>query len=207
MRIFFDLDGTLINSKFRLYNLFQKLVPQSVLTYNEYWNYKMNKINHQGILKKYFKLSDCDIKLFLTNWMKLIEDDYWLSFDKPFDGVTEHLNLLKNSGFKLYLVTARQKKEKVITQINTFGWYHLFEKILVTEQKYKKSDLIKPNLGDSSTNWMVGDTGMDIIEGQELKMNTIAVLSGFLSEKELFKYNPDKIVPTVLYFNPSKKKK
>ena len=165
----------------------------------------MNKISHDEILKKCFELNECDIKLFQTNWMKLIEDDYWLSFDKPFDGVTKYLNLLKNSGYKLYLVTHRQKKGKVITQINTFGWYHIFEKILVTEQKHRKSDLIKPNLGDDKNNWMVGDTGMDIIEGQELNMNTIAVLSGFLSEKKLSKYNPDKIIPTVLHFNPSKK--
>lgn len=202
MKIFFDLDGTLIDSKLRLYSLFQKLVPQSDLTYNEYWNYKKDKINHKKILKKYFKLNDCDIKLFQANWMKLIEDDYWLSFDKPFTGVTEYLNLLKDSGFKLYLVTARQKKEKVITQINIFGWHNLFEKILVTEQRYKKSDLIKPNLGNSINNWMIGDTGMDIIEGKELKMSTIAVLSGFLSEKILEGYSPDKIVSTILSINP-----
>ena len=47
MNIFFDLDGTLIDSKLRLYSLFQKLVPESILTYDEYWKYKMNKISHQ----------------------------------------------------------------------------------------------------------------------------------------------------------------
>ena len=51
---------------------------------------------------------------------------------------------------------------------------------------------------------MVGDTGIDIIEGQKLIMNTIAVLSGFLSEKKLIKYNPDKIVSNVFKFNPIK---
>jgi phosphoglycolate phosphatase len=110
---------------------------------------------------------------------------------------------LKDSGFKLYIVTARQKKEKVITQINTFGWHSLFEKILVTEQKFKKSELIKPNIGNSTNNWMIGDTGMDIIEGQELKINTIAVLTGFLSEKILEGYSPDKIVSTILSIKPS----
>jgi phosphoglycolate phosphatase len=203
VKIFFDLDGTLIDSKLRLYSLFQKLVPQSVLTYNEYWEYKMNKISHNIILKQYFKLEESDVKIFQTKWMKLIEDDFWLSYDKPFYGITEHLTLLHNSGFKLYLVTARQKKEKVISQINTFGWVHLFEEILVTEQKYNKVDLMKPNLGDSSDNWMVGDTGKDIIEGKELHMHTVAVLTGFLSEKILIGYNPDRIVPTVLSFNPA----
>jgi phosphoglycolate phosphatase len=204
MNIFFDLDGTLIDSKLRLYSLFQKLVPESILTYDEYWKYKMNKISHYVILKQFFKFEETDIKIFETKWMQLIEDDYWLSFDKPFEGITEHLSSLNNSGFNLYLVTARQKKDKVVSQINSFGWTHFFKKILVTEQKYKKSDLIKPNLENSNYNWMVGDTGMDIIEGKRLNMQTVAVLTGFLSEKILNEYNPDKLVSSVLNFNPLK---
>ena len=52
---------------------------------------------------------------------------------------------------------------------------------------------------------MVGDTGMDIIEGKHLNMQTVAVLTGFLSEKILNEYNPDKLVSSVLNFNPLKK--
>jgi ribonucleotide monophosphatase NagD (HAD superfamily) len=44
---------------------------------------------------------------------------------------------------------------------------------------------------------------MDVIEGQELKINTIAVLTGFLSEKILEGYSPDKIVSTILSIKPS----
>ena len=72
MKIFLDLDGTLIDSKLRLYGLFQELVPESILTYEEYWNYKKDKINHKKILKKYFKFNDCDIKLFQTTFKNSI---------------------------------------------------------------------------------------------------------------------------------------
>ena len=64
MRIFFDLDGTLINSKLRLYSLFQKLVPQSVLTYNEYWEYKKNKFSHSMLLNQIFNLDENEIDIF-----------------------------------------------------------------------------------------------------------------------------------------------
>ena len=54
MKIFFDLDGTLIDSKLRMYNLFQELVPQSNLTFVEYWEYKKNKFS-QGAHKARFR--------------------------------------------------------------------------------------------------------------------------------------------------------
>ena len=44
MKIFFDLDGTLINSKMRLYSLFQELVSASNLSFDEYWNLKKKKL-------------------------------------------------------------------------------------------------------------------------------------------------------------------
>ena len=59
MKIFFDLDGTLINSKIRLYSLFQELVPVSNFSFDEYWDFKQNKINHATILRKKFNFDRC----------------------------------------------------------------------------------------------------------------------------------------------------
>ena len=205
MKIFFDLDGTLIDSKLRLYGLFQKLVPQSILTYDEYWEFKMAKISHSMILRQVFNLAEIDIKLFEDRWMELIETENWLNFDQPFVGITDHLIKLKEKGFLLHVVTARQFKTKVISQLKLFGWFTLFEKILVTEQKKNKEDLIKPYIEGDEENWIVGDTGMDIIVGKKLGIKTIAVLSGFLNKDVLFTYEPDYILENVIEFDPANK--
>ena len=60
MNIFFDLDGTLIDSRLRLYKLFQDLVSSSNLTFSDYWNLKRNKISHKKILTTKFAYSEKD---------------------------------------------------------------------------------------------------------------------------------------------------
>lgn len=203
MKIFFDLDGTLIDSKQRLYQLFQYLIPQSGFTFEKYWMLKREKITHKIILEKYFKFQDLDLNEFENNWMQLIEDDEWLKLDKPFEGVSEYLLKLKKNDFSLYLITARQNRSKLNKQLETFGWENIFTEILVTEQKTEKIDLISPFLSDEIQSWIVGDTGNDIITGKSLGQKTVAVLSGFQNKKILQSYKPDLIVENVIDFSPS----
>tara|TARA_R110001632_G_scaffold133590_1_gene248131 strand:- start:2486 stop:3124 length:639 start_codon:yes stop_codon:yes gene_type:complete len=200
VKIFFDLDGTLIDSKTRLYKLFQYLVPLSNFSYHDYWKLKKGGIGHQKILIDYFQFTTEQIHLFNEKWMDLIEKKHWLDFDKPFDGVTEKLSNLQQNGHQLYIVTARQKKEPVLNQVNTFKWNHFFEEVLVTEQKKEKVELIRPFI-DTTNCIVVGDTGKDIETGKKLNARTVAVLSGFLNEKTLKKYNPDVIIDNLTSFN------
>lgn len=203
MNIFFDLDGTLINSKVRLYNLFQDLVPNSSLTFYDYWRLKKQGINHSHILINYFDFNKKQLDDFQSKWMQLIETDAYTKFDAPFNGVLKHLLELKKMGFLLYIVTSRQLEEKVILQIKNFGWANIFNKIIVTQQKNKKEDLILPLLISEKNNYLIGDTGLDIKVGKKLKMKTVAVLTGFLNEKVLKTYNPDYICSSVLDFKPT----
>ena len=54
MNIIFDFDGTLIDSKERLFKLFSFLVPQSNLDFKAYWELKKQGIGHAEILEKHF---------------------------------------------------------------------------------------------------------------------------------------------------------
>jgi phosphoglycolate phosphatase len=198
MNIFFDLDGTLIDSKRRLYNLFQFLVPDSKLTYTEYWRLKKQEINHKTILLNNLNFSNDEIEKFELKWMELIENDDWLILDKPFKNVTKKLKKLKFKN-QLILVTARQYPIKVYDQITRFGWQSIFNHIFVTEQKKEKIKLIleKKNLNIQTSDIFIGDTGKDILTGKALGIKTVAVLSGFLNEKSLKKYNPDCIIKNI----------
>ncbi len=199
MNIFFDLDGTLLNSKRRLYELFQYLVPSSDLSFDDYWKLKRNKVNHEEILTTQFGYSSMDFKKFEHLWMKEIELEKWLNFDLPFEGVTDFLKTLgkKNT---LYIVTARQSKEMVNKQLHNFGWDSIFESVFVTEQQKEKHTLIQENVTVSPTDWFIGDTGLDIKVGKLLGINTAAVLSGFLNEEKLTAYKPDLIIENVTSF-------
>lgn len=204
MKIIFDLDGTLIDSKERLYSLFQHLVPASDLTFEAYWNYKRNKIDHRKILETRYLFSEQDIISFQKKWMDMIELPGWLAFDKAFKGVTAYLMELKKQ-HDLYLVTARQFETSVLMQLTDFGWIGIFTKVLVTQQKTEKIDLINNAIDINSSDWFVGDTGKDIETGNTLGMQTAAVLSGFLNKEKLVEYNPDLIINSVIDFKPVKK--
>jgi phosphoglycolate phosphatase len=197
MNIFFDLDGTLIDSRERLYFLFQHLVKESDLSFDEYWKYKRSKISHRDILLKIFRYSDHQISVFEEKWMLCIEEKEWLVFDKPFEGVLDYLNSIRKKHV-LFLITARQSKVKTIEQLDRLGFLDVFERVFITGQKLEKYDLIANVINLSKEDWFVGDTGKDIQTGKKLGMRTAAVLSGFLSKESLLEYYPDLIATDVM---------
>lgn len=199
MKIFFDLDGTLIDSKQRLFRLFHHLVKEADFTFDAYWDLKRNKINHGEILKRYFSYSDQAIKEFEKIWMINIEQDEWLELDKPFEGVNEFLFELKKT-HQLYLVTARQSELQALNQINRFGWQGIFDHVFVTSQKEEKAAAIQKLLKTNPADWMIGDTGKDVEAGKEMGINTAAVLSGFRNRADLETYKPTIIIDSVLDF-------
>ncbi len=198
MNIFFDLDGTLLDSRARLYQLFQQLVPESTFSFDSYWELKRRKIGHQEIFEKHLLFPNEAFPIFEKAWMSKIELPEWLQLDQPFEGVTEFLIDLKKR-HTLYVVTARQFEGVAIQQVEQAGWTGIFEKILVTGQQTEKYDLIKLIANISTNDWFIGDTGKDIQTGKQLGFNTAAVLSGFLSKEELLKYEPDVIAENVIH--------
>ena len=200
MNVFFDFDGTLIDSRLRLYQLFQDLVSNSNLTFNDYWNLKRNKINHKKILTTRFAYSEKDFLKFEEIWMTKIEHEKYLALDIPFINTTKFLNDLANS-HNLYVITARQFETSVLNQVFKFGWENIFSRVLVTGQKTEKYRLIRDNVNLTADDWILGDSGIDIITGKLLEINTAAVLSGFLNKKQLTLYQPNIILNNVTNFN------
>ncbi len=192
MNYFLDLDGTLIDSKQRLYKLFCYLNPTIHISYEDYWELKKSKVSHRDILTKKFGYSETQFLLFQKLWMSEIEKVKWLNFDQPFEKIEQLLNILSKDN-SVFLVTSRQFESRVINQLDNFGWLSYFKKILVTRQKIEKFQLIIKNAKVSPEDYIIGDTGKDIETGKKLGINTIAVLSGFLNEKSLLEYNPNHI--------------
>ncbi|MFN6328500.1 MAG: HAD family hydrolase [Chitinophagales bacterium] len=193
MNIFFDLDGTLIDSRPRLYHLFQYLVESSNLSFEEYWDLKRNKINHYKILTSKFNYTQDQYNDFENKWMCEIELKKWLDLDTPFEGVNSLLAQLSER-HSLYIVTARQSIVNTMQQLEGFGWYKYISSTLITEQKNSKTHLIWNSIKVSPEDWFIGDTGKDIEAGKELGIRTAAVLTGFLNKQCLEQYQPDIII-------------
>jgi phosphoglycolate phosphatase len=200
VNLIFDLDGTLIDSRLRLFRLFQQLVPSSKLTYESYWNLKQDKVSNEAILCKEFGFNAAAIERFLVDWMESIEAPEFLAFDTNFPGMHETLEKLSKQA-RLHVCTARQHRQPAVDQLSRLGLLVFFQSVMVTEQSKSKEDLIASVSGLSPEDWIIGDTGKDIKVGQALGIKTCAVLSGFLSEKSLKPYGPDLILPIATDFS------
>jgi len=201
MKIIFDLDGTIICSKKRLHELFSDLTKSRQLSFSDYWDLKFNRQSNQNILKSKFNYSDNEIEYFVKNWMELIEDDKYLEMDMLIDGVEDFLAGHSQNN-ELYICTARQSIQQVEKQLKRLAIFHFFQDVFVTEQKCSKKDLlVNKKLRLDKRDWIVGDTGHDIITGKELGIKTCAVLSGFMSQNALALYFPDIVIQDVTSFD------
>lgn len=199
MNLIFDLDGTLIDSRQRLYCLFQALVPASELSYEAYWDFKQDKIANEVILAREFGYDACAIKSYTSGWMKSIETQEYLALDQNFPGMHDALDRL-GSQAHLHVCSARQRKQATIKQLDSLGLLAYFDSVMITEQSRGKEELIAEIADLSPQDWIIGDTGKDIQVGRALGIKTCAVLSGFLSEKSLRPYGPDLILPSATDF-------
>ena len=199
MNLIFDLDGTLIDARQRLYCLFQQLVPSSKLTFQSYWAFKQNKVSNETILANEFGFDAPAIERFLSVWLEKIESSELLDLDKNFPGMHGALDRLSKQA-RLHVCTARQHRQLAVDQIDRLGLLPYFESIMVTEGTTRKEELIGCVSGLGPRDWIIGDTGKDVLVGQALGIRTCAVLSGFLSEKSLLPYGPDLILPVATDF-------
>lgn len=190
MKIVLDLDGTLIDSSERMYRLFQKLVPESRLSRDEYWNLKRDKNNHRMILNGLFP--DRDFEDFNRKWMNEIESNDFLEMDRCYPDTIPVLSSLKER-YELILLTARQSKIRLLNEINRLGISVFFTAVLVTGGTNTKEDLIR-KIGHESSDIYVSDMGEDILLGKKYGFYTCAITHGFMNEKKLQGYLPDKIV-------------
>lgn len=190
--IFFDLDGTLIDSRPRLYQLFSDLFPGTGFSFEDYWDLKRRQIGHEKIIADLNDPGNPTFEDFQKEWMQRIETKEYLALDIPFPGIKEMFSQLKQNGNSISIITSRQSPALVEWQIGQWGWQEYLTQILVTKQTTAKTELIKQHFpGLSAKDIMIGDTGKDIETARELGLISIAVLSGFLNKQSLLKYKPD----------------
>ena len=195
MNIIFDLDGTLIDSSERMYRLFQRLIAESIFTKEEYWSLKRNKVNHRIILEKYFPNYDFDT--FEKAWLSMIELPEYLEMDKNYPDTIDVLNFLKSEN-NIILLTARQSKKELYSELERLNIINYFDLILVTETRYSKEKLLerfeKEGITREKADFFVSDMGNDIAFANKREYHKVGITHGFMNHEHLKEYNPRYII-------------
>ena len=196
MKIFFDFDGTLLDSSERLYRLFCDLIPDCTFSKEQYWEMKRNKINHKMILEQFFP--QYNYEEFEQKWMSLIEKEEYLNYNSLYKFSKDVLEKLYLDN-ELYLLTARQSKENLLKELKRFDIDKYFTEVLVTENKRTKLDMLN-EIRLSKDDILVGDTGKDIQAAEAAGIKSVAVTDGFMSEEKLKEYCPDYLINNLSSF-------
>ena len=196
MNIFFDLDGTLLDSRPRLYQLFTDLTGQKLLDFDDYWDHKRAMRSNEWLLEHCLGYDTIQVELFRSEWFSKIESEKYLRLDFVFEPVPALLKLLVEQGHVLYVVTARQSPNMAWLQVDRMGIAPYITETFVTGGSKLKYELLQ-DVQISPTDLFFGDTGLDVQTAKQMGVVSVAVLTGFRSEAVLLTYQPDVVTASV----------
>lgn len=195
MKVFCDLDGTLIDVAPRHYKVYKEAVMKYggvALDKTVYWEAKRRKAKWEELLP----MSHLPVEIkedFLKHFINTIESTEYLAIDQLFPGAHETLLSLKRQ-HDLYLVSLRRNESNLLWELDNLGLRTIFSRILSghseTDGYDKKIELISTVKGDAR-GVIIGDTEADIVTGKQLGLQTIAVTSGIRDEHYLEALSPD----------------
>lgn len=190
LKVFWDLDGTLVDNRYRLYELFCVLTETDFLTFDEYWSYKFRGYG-QGKMLELIKYDKKNHSEFQRIWLKEIEKEEWLKKDILQKDAKETLEVLFWSGISQYVITNRQFIRNVEEELKWLNIPHFFNGISTTALKGKKADEMRKSFDVSGNDFMIGDSAEDIMAAKELGIHSIAICTDVRNEKLLKKYEPE----------------
>lgn len=195
--IFFDLDGTLIDTSGRHYKVYSDILEfygiPNTLSKKEFWNHKRNGRKTVELLPEGFP--EDHIRAFTKEWLKRIEDKVYLNHDVLLAESLDVLSVL-NDKADLTLVTLRNNSENLFWELDNFGLINYFSDVVIGSptQLKNKTALIKDRIltyskGDNVI--IIGDSETDISSGKELGILSVAVTYGIRSKDFLEKLEAD----------------
>ncbi len=202
MKIFLDLDGTILDIKYKYYRLYTNLLSHGgflSLNMDTYWDLKRHKMSEKAIAKHTTTPHFADY--YANKRIELIETMDYLVLDSVFDDVCGVLEEWKNT-HSVYIVTLRRNRENLNRQLDMFNLHHYYDFIYnVDERKAQKEDIIKHEIDNASQCIIIGDTEIDIVAGRRLGIKTVAVTCGIRSRKLLETEGPDFIFNNLMEVN------
>lgn len=176
--ILWDLDGTLVDSRYRLYKLFCDLTGEDGLSFEQYWKYKEQGYNQRRMLQEIVHYEKGTLETFSELWLDNIEDFNRLREDILKKNVKDILRKLYDKGYTMFVVTNRQNYENTVRQLETLEILDYFKEVYNTAQRCKKSEIVLRSISLHPTDIFVGDSDEDIMAAEELGIISILIQCG-----------------------------
>ena len=186
-----DLDGTLIDSSYRHVKLLVDVINKlgkniSEEDVKDYLSYKADGHSTLDYLTEVMGLEHSQAEEIALEWSGNIENIQYMSTDKFYDDAYTFVKGLKDAGYDIYALTARQNKDYIIGFVNGSKLRDYITYVFVVDPfkaKEEKLDVIKGHFPDSENQLvMVGDTGVDYETGVNAGAKTFILNRGFRSK-------------------------
>lgn len=174
--IFFDLDGTLVNPRWRLYRLFIELTDCK-LSYDGYWKLKDMGFNQSRMLRE-ICFSKYSGEEFSRRWLENVEREDLLEMDVLFGDVAGAIAELKGLGIKMHVVTNRQCYKELESELQRLNIRDMFEKVISTFRKCTKADAIRMAGIEIGKAIFVGDSAEDMDAALHLGISGVLIERG-----------------------------
>jgi phosphoglycolate phosphatase-like HAD superfamily hydrolase len=194
MKIFLDLDGTLISNSVRQCLLLnaKAMLHDRKLDTEAVWSAKREgQSNRQVLAELHFACHEIDD--ICSAWARDIETPYWLALDSVIPGVGAALRELSRDN-DLALLTARQNRANLLSQLYAKDLYEYFTDIHVVSPQGVAQGKARI-LEDEGADLFVGDGETDFSAASQAGIRFIGVSSGQRSEAFLKRSGVTEIFP------------
>ncbi|OQY44493.1 MAG: hypothetical protein B6247_30185 [Candidatus Parabeggiatoa sp. nov. 2] len=195
--IILDLDGPLLDGKFRHYKCYKDILEKKGYTpmlLEKYWKKKCNRQDRKQLLA--VTGADAIYDFFLTEWLDRIENKEMLALDKIQLGAVAKLQDWRNSGIHIILATMRQHPKRLHKQLHDLKIKSFMDQIVVCD--YRKGGIGKAlavkdvvqGLNPKHSLW-VGDTEVDVEAARFLGCPVWLISQGIRSKEYLASLQAD----------------
>lgn len=199
----FDLDGTLLNTIEDLANACNYALEQFSFPTHEIERYKtfvgngIYKLVERSLPEDKKELSESVVHIFKQYYNK-----HMMDMTKPYDGIIELLDILKDKGIKLAVVSNKQHEFTIEIVEKYFG--NRFDIVLGHRTGFKaKPDpesvlevINKSNVSKEECIY-IGDSNIDIITAKNACVKSVGCVWGFRGREELAKEGATYLVESV----------
>jgi phosphoglycolate phosphatase len=201
VNIFFDLDGTLLDTRERYYRVYADLLREmgfEPLDCEKYWQYKRSLKFESSILE--FSKAESIYKEYASERSRRMEKREYLESDILWPELKPVINYLSKKN-TCSLITLRMDKETLLWELDHLGIMDAFFLVLQPDTGFgtpitpeSKIRIMRENFPQSKIDgWIVGDTDVDILTGREFGLSTAAVSYGLQDANLLADSKPDKV--------------
>jgi phosphoglycolate phosphatase-like HAD superfamily hydrolase len=172
-----DLDGTLIDARKRQIAVAQSFISKLSdvpLKAEDFWNLKRDGLNTQAALEN-LGYSNEMAREISYRWIREIEQSRWLRIDEWLPLAREGLQMLKEHGVEIRVITARTKSKNLLRQVSTLGlnnWINRLDIVDPLRAAESKSQILNGAIA------FIGDSESDALAARLAGVPFVAVTTG-----------------------------